>query len=135
MSGYAPVAGSSRERQHDQSQHERVLSDIKRQLALHDTYDEEEEEIEDIDEDDRFVNLSLYSHVAMRLRDKVPRGTHVKGGIPYARAFTGRDIVVSVRTFKYTMEYQSGMFNNFSLVHHSSTNTKRTRSEHAHDTQ
>lgn len=94
-SAYMPVAESSRDRQHDQTQHERVLSDIKRQLALHDTYDEEEE-VEELDEDDRFVNLSLYSHIAMRMRDKVPRGTHVKGGIPYTRAFTGRDIVVCI---------------------------------------
>lgn len=52
---------------------------------------------EDEDEDDetRFVNFSLLSHIAMQLRDKVPRGTHVKGSIPYPRAFTGKDIVVS----------------------------------------
>jgi len=51
---------------------------------------------EDEDEDDetRFVNFSLLSHIAMQLRDKVPRGTHVKGSIPYPRAFTGKDIVV-----------------------------------------
>lgn len=51
---------------------------------------------EDEDEEDetRFVNFSLLSHIAMQLRDKVPRGTHVKGSIPYPRAFTGKDIVV-----------------------------------------
>lgn len=43
---------------------------------------------------DRFVNFSLLSHLAVRLRDKVPRGTHVKSSIPYPRAFTGKDIVV-----------------------------------------
>ncbi|KAG1744352.1 hypothetical protein EDD22DRAFT_1005707 [Suillus occidentalis] len=42
---------------------------------------------------DRFVNFSLLSHLAVRLRDKVPRGTHVKSSIPYRRAFTGKDIV------------------------------------------
>lgn len=54
-----------------------------------------EEDLEDEDDINMFVNLSLLSHLAMRLRDKVPRGTHVKGSIPYPRAFTGKDIVVS----------------------------------------
>ncbi|EEB98582.1 hypothetical protein MPER_01886 [Moniliophthora perniciosa FA553] len=40
-----------------------------------------------------FVNTSLLSNLAAQLRDKVPRGTHVKGSIPYPRAFTGKDIV------------------------------------------
>ncbi|KAJ3514155.1 hypothetical protein NLJ89_g2537 [Agrocybe chaxingu] len=55
---------------------------------------------EDEDEDDetRFVNFSLLSHIAMQLRDKVPRGTHVKGSIPYPRAFTGKDIVSTIQT-------------------------------------
>jgi hypothetical protein len=61
-------------------------------LGLHE--EEEEEEDEDLEED-RFVNLSLLSHIANRLRDRVPRGTHVKGSIPYPGAFTGKDIVVS----------------------------------------
>ena len=52
---------------------------------------EDESEGED---DSRFVNFSLLSHIAVRLRDRVPRGTHVKGSIPYPRAFTGKDIVV-----------------------------------------
>lgn len=43
----------------------------------------------------RFMDVSLLSNVAVQLKDKVPRGTHVKGSIPYPRAFTGRDIVVS----------------------------------------
>jgi len=55
-----------------------------------DYFDDEEEE-----DDSRFLNLALLSHIAVRLRDKVPRGTHVKGSIPYPRAFTGKDIVVS----------------------------------------
>jgi len=44
----------------------------------------------------RFMDVGLLSNVAVQLKDKVPRGTHVKGSIPYPRAFTGRDIVVSV---------------------------------------
>lgn len=51
-------------------------------------------EDEDEDDESRFVNFSLLSHIAMQLRDKVPRGTHVKGSVPYPRAFTGKDIVV-----------------------------------------
>ena len=64
-------------------------------LDLHET-DQLDDYWEDEDEDDeaRFVNFSLLSHIAMQLRDKVPRGTHVKGSIPYPRAFTGKDIVV-----------------------------------------
>lgn len=60
--------------------------------------DQEEEDDYFTDSDDpdpdRFVNFSLLSHLAVRLRDKVPRGTHVKSSIPYPRAFTGKDIVV-----------------------------------------
>jgi hypothetical protein len=42
---------------------------------------------------DRFVNFSLLSHLAVCLRDRVPRGTHVKSSIPYPRTFTGKDVV------------------------------------------
>lgn len=60
-------------------------------------YGEDEELYTDSEEDESlFVNFSLLSHLAVRLRDRVPRGTHVKGSIPYPRAFTGKDIVVSV---------------------------------------
>lgn len=60
------------------------------EAAEGDYFDEEEEE-----DDWRFINLALLSHIAVRLRDKVPRATHVKGSIPYPHAFTGKDIVVS----------------------------------------
>ena len=82
------------DRFYQRNQRERVIDDIKRQLALHEGYDSDEDDFDE-EEEDRFVNLALLSHIAVRLRDKVPRGTHVKGGIPYSRAFTGRDIVVS----------------------------------------
>ena len=71
-----------------------VMDDIKRHLALQEGY-ESEDDFDEVEEEDRFVNLALLSHLAVRLRDKVPRGTHVKGGIPYSHAFTGKDIVVS----------------------------------------
>lgn len=76
----------------------RTLQDIKRPLQLHEGYEEDEyydDEDPSEDGDDRFFNPALLSHIAVRLRDKVPRGTHVKGSIPYERAFTGKDIVVS----------------------------------------
>ena len=94
---HAPVAGSSargwQDRERDIFQQ---LQDIKRPLQVHEGYDDEyyDEEDPSEDGDDRFFNPALLSHIAVRLRDKVPRGTHVKGSIPYERAFTGRDIVV-----------------------------------------
>jgi hypothetical protein len=66
---------------------------IRGRLGLHEQDDAFSEESEP-DSDDRFVNFALLSHLAVRLRDNVPRGTHVKGNIPYQRAFTGKDIVV-----------------------------------------
>ncbi|KAF8075178.1 CNH domain-containing protein [Lyophyllum atratum] len=74
-----------------------LLREMRGMLELHDDiedeyWDEEEEE------PDRFVNFSLLSHLAVQLRDKVPRGTHVKGSIPYPRAFTGKDIVSTIQS-------------------------------------
>lgn len=63
-------------------------------LELHDEPQDEFWEDDEEDDESRFVNFSLLSHIAVQLRDKVPRGTHVKGSIPYPRAFTGKDIVV-----------------------------------------
>ncbi|KAG5643359.1 hypothetical protein DXG03_001041 [Asterophora parasitica] len=65
-------------------------------LELHDELDEEY--WDDDDEPDRFINFSLLSHLAVQLRDRVPRGTHVKGSIPYPRAFTGKDIVSTIQS-------------------------------------
>ena len=65
--------------------------------SMQDRLDDDPSETSSLEEDDpmRYVNWGLLSHIAVRLRDKVPRGTHVKGSIPYPRAFTGKDIVVS----------------------------------------
>ncbi|KAG7094229.1 hypothetical protein E1B28_007835 [Marasmius oreades] len=60
-------------------------------------YDEEGYE-EDWEDGDSFVNTSLLSHLAVQLRDRVPRGTHVKGSIPYPGAFTGKDIVSTIQS-------------------------------------
>ncbi|KAG0704634.1 hypothetical protein DFH29DRAFT_911319 [Suillus ampliporus] len=70
--------------------------------GTHVDQDEEEDDYFDSEDDDpdpdRFVNFSLLSHLAVRLRDKVPRGTHVKSSIPYPRAFTGKDIVSTIQS-------------------------------------
>jgi hypothetical protein len=58
-------------------------------------YDDEYWEDEDEEDENRFVNFALLSHMAVQLRDKVPRGVHVKGSIPYPRTFTGKNIVVN----------------------------------------
>ncbi|KIK80164.1 hypothetical protein PAXRUDRAFT_159376 [Paxillus rubicundulus Ve08.2h10] len=67
---------------------------------LVDQDDEDDDYFTDSDDPDpdRFVNFSLLSHLAVRLRDKVPRGTHVKSSIPYPRAFTGKDIVSTIQS-------------------------------------
>ena len=80
------------------SRYDNLIRDIKRPLQQQEGYDEEDyfdEEDPSEEGDDRYFNPALLSHIAVRLRDKVPRGTHVKGSIPYERAFTGKDIVVS----------------------------------------
>jgi hypothetical protein len=59
-----------------------------------DYYDDDDEFYSEEESLDSFVNFSLLSNIAVWLRDQVPRGTHVKGSIPYSRAFTGKDIVV-----------------------------------------
>ncbi|KAI0091606.1 Dbl-like domain-containing protein [Irpex rosettiformis] len=115
----APVAGSSgrawQERERDIFQQ---LQDIKRPLQVHEGYDDEYYDDEDPsdDGDDRFFNPALLSHIAVRLRDKVPRGTHVKGSIPYERAFTGRDIVSTI---------QSLIQRELLVTHNISTNDRR----------
>lgn len=67
-------------------------------LQMHDHAQDDDdfgwEDMSDHEDDGRFVNFALLSNIAVRLRDKVPRGTHTKGNVPYSRAFTGKDIVV-----------------------------------------
>ena len=64
-------------------------------FELHDEHDDYEDDYEEEDLESQLANMALLSNVAIRVRDKVPRGSHVKGGIPYPHAFTGKDIVVS----------------------------------------
>lgn len=60
----------------------------------YDDYDDDDDYYSDEESLDSYVNFSLLSNIAVWMRDQVPRGTHVKGSIPYPRAFTGKDIVV-----------------------------------------
>ncbi|KAI0741870.1 Dbl domain-containing protein [Daedaleopsis nitida] len=112
-----PVASSSTWRDPDLV---RTVQDIKRPLEIHDGYTEDDDEFyeEDPSEDgdDRFFNPALLSHIAVRLRDKVPRGTHVKGSIPYPRAFTGKDVVSTI---------QSQIQRELLVTHGISTNDRR----------
>ena len=71
-------------------------TDMRREIAhfeLHQNTLLDEDELYEIDAR-RFINLSLLSNTAVQLKDKVPRAVHVKEGISYPRAFTGKDIVV-----------------------------------------
>ncbi|KAG8970658.1 hypothetical protein FRC05_000516 [Tulasnella sp. 425] len=84
------------------------LLDIKRRLGKLEVHDPDQDAFDGVGDDDyfdeededdsRFINLALLSHIAVRLRDKVPRATHVKGSIPYPRAFTGKDIVSTIQS-------------------------------------
>ncbi|KAJ7780243.1 Dbl-like domain-containing protein [Mycena maculata] len=86
-------------------------------LELHDEGEEDEYWDEEEDDDEtRFINFSLLSHVAVQFRDKVPRGTHVKGSIPYPRAFTGKDVVTTI---------QSQIQRDLAINHGISTNDRR----------
>lgn len=88
----SPVSGPS----YRQDQHylEERIATAKGRLELH---EDDPDDYDYSDEDETlFVNLALLSHLAVKLRDKVPRGTHVKGSIPYTHAFTGKDIVVRI---------------------------------------
>jgi hypothetical protein len=61
---------------------------------MDDDYYDDDDDYSEEESLDSFVNFSLLSNIAVWLRDQIPRGTHVKGSIPYPRAFTGKDIVV-----------------------------------------
>ena len=85
------VAGPSNLDRRNTNVIEQIKNFVPKPLNLH----EEEEADLLFDEDARqFINLSLLSHQAVQLYDNVPRGTHVKGSVPYPRAFTGKDVVV-----------------------------------------
>ncbi|KAK2462748.1 hypothetical protein APHAL10511_005266 [Amanita phalloides] len=89
-----------------------------RDFTSNQQYEAAEDEYWDEDDDDetRFINFAMLSHMAVQLRDKVPRGTHVKGSIPYSRAFTGKDIVSTI---------QSIVQRELAINHGMSTNDRR----------
>lgn len=63
--------------------------------GIYDEYASREEE-EDLEVDDiHFFNRAFLSEVAVQLRDRVPRGDHVKAGVTWVNTFTGKDLVVS----------------------------------------
>ncbi|CAE6417885.1 unnamed protein product [Rhizoctonia solani] len=101
----------------DQQYLEDRIATAKGRLELH----HDEDDLDDYDYSDEdetlFVNLALLSHLAVKLRDKVPRGTHVKGSIPYTHAFTGKDIVSTV---------QSTIQRQLAITFDLSTNDRRT---------
>jgi len=59
-------------------------------------YEEEYDEEEEVEEQNEmnFFSPSLLSHVSVQLRDRVERNSHIKGGIPWPKSFTGRDVIV-----------------------------------------
>lgn len=59
---------------------------------MEEDYDEEEAEEQN---EMNFFSPSLLSHVSVQLRDRVERNSHIKGGIPWPKSFTGRDVIVS----------------------------------------
>lgn len=81
--------------EHDQPQPLEFQDDI-----VDDYWDQEEEE-----DPAMFINLALLSHIAVQLRDKIPRATHVKGSIPHQRAFTGKDVVVRFNNTEITLSF------------------------------
>ena len=71
-----------------------AMEDANNSYADDEFYDDDDDYYSEEESLDSFVNFSLLSNIAVWFRDQVPRGTHVKGSIPYPRAFTGKDIVV-----------------------------------------
>lgn len=108
----------------------RTMADFDRDQHHHASqypFQEEDEEFWDEEEEDpsRFINFSLLSHIAVQLRDKIPRATHVKGSIPYERAFTGKDIVV--RPLSLSLQRDLRVTSTFySLVHDPISHSART---------
>ena len=98
------VAGPSNLERRNTNVIEQIKNFVPKPLELH-----EEEEADLIFDEDarRFINLSLLSHLAVQLYDNVPRGTHVKGSVPYPRAFTGKDVVVCVLSTLFVLSYSS----------------------------
>ena len=48
------------------------------------------------DDSELHLNQALLSHLAVYLKDRVPRAEHTRGAIPFPMAFTGADIVSTI---------------------------------------
>ncbi|KIY62613.1 kinase-like protein [Cylindrobasidium torrendii FP15055 ss-10] len=44
-----------------------------------------------------FFDLSMLSHIAFQVRDRLPKSVHTRSDVSYARAFTGRDLVSTIQ--------------------------------------
>ncbi|KAF9062490.1 hypothetical protein BDP27DRAFT_290077 [Rhodocollybia butyracea] len=75
---------------------------------------------------DEFINYSLLSHIAVQLRDKVPRGTHVKGRQPYEGAFTGQEVVVSISSLVVLLAFLQSFYDLKLFVTPSNRSSKNT---------
>ncbi|KAJ9121658.1 hypothetical protein QFC22_002278 [Naganishia vaughanmartiniae] len=61
-------------------------------------YRDEADASEEEENEMNFFMPSLESHVAVQLRDRVERNTHIKGGIAWPASFTGRDVVTVIQS-------------------------------------
>ncbi len=62
---------------------------------FYEDWGEEEEEVGEEEVDEKtFFQPAYLSETALRLRDEVGRGRHMKAGIAWVGSFTGRDLVV-----------------------------------------
>ncbi|THU88758.1 Dbl homology domain-containing protein [Dendrothele bispora CBS 962.96] len=55
------------------------------------------------------LNYSLLSHIAIELRNRIPRATHIKRGISYPGSFTGKDLVITIKQLIH-QELPLGLF-------------------------
>jgi hypothetical protein len=85
------MAAASTSSTHSELLHSNLVLDVEDSNVYSD-------EALELETDVRFDNFALLSHLAARLRDSLPRGTHVKGSIPYPGAFTGKELVVRIHS-------------------------------------
>ncbi|KIY49935.1 Dbl homology domain-containing protein [Fistulina hepatica ATCC 64428] len=72
-------------------------------------YDEEEYFDDPALDAASFVNYALLSHVAVQLRDRVSRSTHVQSGVRYPNSFSGKDIVTTIHALVQANLMEQGL--------------------------